>query len=136
MGAPNLDQMPPARVERHKHYAKLYKEFMRPLLGTCKQYHHAPISARTGITSSGWVVLEYAAPDRTKGWATIIRVGPSDTDRYVLLPKGLDRGKTYRVTFDSTGETATVGGWELVRDGVPVDLESVLTSEIVLFEAV
>ena len=90
---------------------------------------------RGGVTSSGWLALEYGTPDRTKGWATIIRVGPSESDRYVLLPRGLDRGKRYRVTFDSTGETAAIDGWELVRDGVPVHLESVLSSELMLFEA-
>ena len=54
---------------------------------------------------------------------------------HVFRPRGLDPGKAYRVTFDSTGETAVVGGWELVRDGVPVHLESVLSSELLLFEA-
>jgi len=136
MVAPNLEQMPAGRLERHLHFAELYRDFIRPLLATCRMYHHAPISARGGITSSGWLALEYGTPDRTKGWATIVRVGPSETDRYVLRPKGLDRGKTYRVTFDSTGDCATVAGWQLVRDGVPVQLESVLTAELVLFEAV
>jgi alpha-galactosidase len=134
MVAPNLDQMPPGRIERHVHFARIYKEFIRPLLATCKLYHHAPISSRAGVTASGWLALEYGTPDRTKGWATIVRIGPSDSDRYLLLPRGLDRGKRYRVTFDSSGETATLDGWELVRDGVPVYLESVLSSELLLFE--
>jgi hypothetical protein len=46
----------------------------------------------------------------------------------------LDRGKTYRVTFDSTGETAMMNGIELVRNGMPVRLESVMSSELLLFE--
>ena len=135
MVAPRLDEMGLERVARHLHYANIYKEFIRPLLPTCKMYHHAPISSRGGITSSGWFALEYATPERAKGWATIVRIGPSDSDTYPFIPKGLDRGKTYRVTFDSTGETATIAGWQLVGDGVPIRLESVLSSELLLFEA-
>jgi hypothetical protein len=135
MVAPNPDQMPPRRLKEHLHYAGLYKEFIRPLLPSCRLYHHAPISTRGGVTSSGWLALEYGTPDRTSGWAMVVRIGPSETDRYVLEPRGLDRGVAYRVTFDSTGETAAVDGWELMRDGVPVQLESVLSSELLLFEA-
>jgi hypothetical protein len=50
------------------------------------------------------------------------------------MPRGLDRSRPYRVTFDSTGESATVDGWALVHQGIPVHLESVLSSEILLFE--
>jgi alpha-galactosidase len=81
------------------------------------------------------LAMEVAAPDRTKAWATLVRIGSSHSDVYVFRPRGLDRGKTYRVTFDSTGETATMTGMELFRDGVPVRLESVMSSELLLLEA-
>jgi hypothetical protein len=68
--------------------------------------------------------MEFTAPDCSKGWATLVRIGPSDSDTYVFKPRGLDVGKTFRVTFDSTGETAMQGGMELVRDGLPIRLES------------
>ena len=126
--------MRPSRLARHRHYVALYKEFIRPLLATCRLYHHAPISARGGAASSGWFALEYGTPDRSKGWATIVRTGPSERDRYVLMPRGLDRSLNYKVTFDSTGEIATVDGWALVRDGIPVHVESVLSSELLMFE--
>jgi hypothetical protein len=58
--------------------------------------------------------------------------GGSDT--YVLRPRGLDPGKSYRVTFDSMGTTATVDGLSLMRDGLPIRLESNLSSELLLFE--
>ena len=85
--------------------------------------------------SSGWFAMEYAAPDRSKAWATIVRIGTSKSDSYFLKPRGLDRGKTYQVTFDTTGEMASISGMELVRDGVPVRLESAMSSELLLFEA-
>ncbi len=85
--------------------------------------------------STGWFRMEFATPDRAKAWATIVRVGSSNSPVYVFKPRGLDRGKTYRLTFDSTGETVTMTGMELVRGGVPVRLESVMSSELLLLEA-
>lgn len=98
-------------------------------------YHHAPVTSRGGVTSSGWFAMEYTSPDRAKGWANIVRIGRSESDTYLFKPRGLHRGKMYRVKFDSTDEIATVDGWQLVRDGLPIRLESILSSELLLFEA-
>ncbi len=127
--------MNPIRLERFRHYADIYKKFIRPIMPTCKMYHHAPVSSTGGVESGGWFAVEYAAPDRSKGWATIIRIGTSDSPEYIFKPRGLDPGRTYRVTFDSTGCKATVAGMELIRDGIPVRLETLASSELLLFEA-
>jgi alpha-galactosidase len=132
---PGLPEMNPLRLERFRHYSNLYKQFIRPLLATCKVYHHAPVSADGGVESSGWFAMEYAAPDRSKGWATLIRIGKSDTPEYRFKPRGLDPGKSYRLTIDSLGSAATVSGWELLREGIPVRLETLGSSELLLFEA-
>lgn len=132
--APSLEELSPERRERFTHYINLYKKFIRPILPTCKMYHHSPVSSKGGVTSSGWFAMEYTAPNRSKGWATIVRIGTTDSDTYLFKPRGLDRGKTYRVTFDSTGETVKQSGLDLVRDGLPVRLESMFSSELLLFE--
>ena len=80
--------------------------------------------------------MEFAAPDRSRGWATLIRIGPSESDTYLFKPRGLDRGTTYQVTFDGTGEKATINGMSLVRDGLPIRLETLAASELILFEAI
>ena len=74
-------------------------------------------------------------PGATKGGATIIRLEEDDSDTYLFKPRGLDPGRTYRVTFDSTGRTATVDGWQLVNEGVSIRREAALSSELLLFEA-
>jgi alpha-galactosidase len=159
--APSVEELPPQRRERFLHYDGLYKQFIRPLLRTCKVYHHEPVNARAGVEDSPWFAMEYAAPDRAKGWATIIRMrnGPGDrfvhkygnetvddrtvpvtgawaADTYVFRPRGLDPARTYRVTFDSLGSTALVDGLRLLQDGVPLRLENVGMSELLLFEDV
>jgi alpha-galactosidase len=132
--APSLEEMNPEIRQKYLHYADIYKSFIRPLLPTCKMYHHAPVTATSGVDGGPWFAVEFASPDRAKGWATIVRMAGGGSDTYVLRPRGLDPGKSYRVTFDSMGTTATVDGLSLMRDGLPIRLESNLSSELLLFE--
>ena len=133
--APNLKDISPERLERYRYYANLYKKFIRPAFPTCKMYHHAPVTATGGVTSSPWFAMEFASPGGSKGWATFVRLRPGEPDVYLLRPRGLDPAKTYRVTFDSTGTTANIDGLRLVQQGIPIRLESTLSSELILFES-
>ena len=133
--APSLEELNPQHQERFRHYVKIYKEFIRPLLPTCKMYHHAPVSSRGGVESSSWFAMEYASPDSIKGWTTIVRIGESESDSFLFMPRGLDPGRTYKVTFDSIGKTATIDGWRLMCEGLSIRLEAVMSSELLLFEA-
>lgn len=133
--APSLREVTPERLDKYVRYGKLYKEFIRPLLPSCKVYHHAPISSRGSVESSPWFAMEFASPDRKKGWALIVRIGMSDSDTYIFHPRGLSRGEEYKITFDSTGETAEEDGLDLINDGLKIRLEYLAASEMVLFEA-
>jgi hypothetical protein len=57
-------------------------------------------------------------------------------DTYTFRPRGLDPARTYRLTFDSLGTSMTVDGLRLIQQGVPLRLENVGMSELLLFEAV
>ena len=132
--APDLEQLTSTSKQRYLHHAEIYKNFIRPLLPTCKVYHHAPVTATAGVSSGAWFAMEYVAPDQTRGWATVARIAQSDDTAFLLKPRGLALGHTYRVTFDSLAETITMRGLELARDGLPIRLESPLSSELILFE--
>jgi alpha-galactosidase len=133
--APNLQDMSPVRLERYRHYGNLYKKFFRPVLPTCRMYHHAPVTATGGVTASPWFAMEFASRDGAKGWATFVRLRPGEPGTYLFRPRGTDPAKTYRVTLDSKGTTASVDGLLLVQQGIPIRLESTLSSELVLFES-
>ena len=60
----------------------------------------------------------------------------SSAANLMLRLRGLDVGKQYRVTFDSSGQSCVVAGYALMKQGITVRLESALTSELLLFEAV
>lgn len=132
--APQMKDINPEIVEKYHHYANLYKTFIRPIMPTCKIFHHAPINANDGVESNPWFAMEFDAPDRSKGWATIVKLYPGAND-YQFRARGLDPGKNYKVTFDSLGSTATISGLQLMNEGLPIRLESVLDSELLLFEA-
>lgn len=133
----SVDEMNPHRAEAFRRYVDLYKGFIRPILPTSRVYHHAPISVDGGVESGGWFAMEMAAPDRSRGWATLMRtrIGGGCTSEFILRPRGLDPGRTYRVTFDSMGCRGTVPGIQLMRDGLTFRLETLASSEVVLFEA-
>jgi hypothetical protein len=55
---------------------------------------------------------------------------------YLLLLRGLDVSKRYRVTWDTSGQTCEIDGFTLMKQGITVPLEGTLTSELLLFEAI
>ena len=132
---PEIKDMNPEILSEYHRYSDLYKSFIRPLLPTCKIYHHAPVNAHNGVDENPWFAMEFDSPDRLKGWATLVKLykGP---DEYVFHPKGLDPGKSYSVTFDSLHSKTVVSGLDLMRQGLPVHLEVPESSELLLFEAV
>jgi alpha-galactosidase len=130
--APTLHELDPVARDRIAHHVRLYKEFMRPILPTARVYHHTPVLPMTELT--GWCVLEYASPDAERGYAGLFRLNPVGEDAFDFRPRGLARGRRYRVTFENERETAEMSGLELTR-GIPIRLERALTSQLLLFEA-
>jgi alpha-galactosidase len=131
----STDELKPEVRDRFLHYADMYKAFIRPLLPTSRVYHHAPVNETGGVESGDWFAMEFGAPDRTKGWAVVIRLAKTTSDSYLLKPSGLDTSKKYRVTFDNTGKSLIIEGAALMRDGLPVTLPADRASELLLFEA-
>jgi hypothetical protein len=129
-----IAELRPATRERFLHYARLYRSFIRPMLPTCKVYHHAPVNATGGVESGGWFAMEFASPNRTKAWATVIRLAGGPSEAYALRLKGVDAKLTYRVTFDNTGRTESLPGGQLMRGGLPVQPPSSPRSELILLE--
>lgn len=158
MTAPSLAEMTPGRLEAYRKYARLYKDFIRPVLPFIRLYHHEPINDCGGAVSSAWFAAEFAAPGRDRGWALIVRMYNGAGDKYILnhghevtstfappeipfdlspeyvfRPRGLCADARYRVTLDSDGSCFEMNGYELIRDGLRTRLENVGMSELILF---
>lgn len=131
--APSLETVAPEILAGYRHYVAIYKNFIRPLLPTCRVFHHAPVDAEHGVDESPWFAMEFDSPDRSKGWATIVKLY-SGPDWYVMKPRGLNPGKNYKVTLDSQNTSVIMSGLELSTRGLPMRLEGVEDSELLLFE--
>ena len=129
----NVDELTADARKLCLHYSDLYKTFMRPILSTCRVYHHAPVNATGGVESGDWFAMQFMSPDRKKGWATAVRLSGNVSDAYLLKPKGLAGDKDYRVTFDNKGKTQTVSGAKLMTDGLRIQVPADPRSEMVLF---
>ena len=113
---------------------RIYKEFVRPIHATSRIYHHTPVVK--GFEPRGWGVLELASRDRTRAIAGLFRLSDPAEPEYFLRFRGLDPGRRYRVTFDNVSESCEVDGWALTRTGIVSRLETALTSELLIVEAV
>ena len=129
------DALTPRIRDRFLHYTRIYRDFIRPILPQSKVYHHAPVNATGGVDSGDWFAMEFTSPDRAKGWAVVIRLNKDATASYVLKPRGLDPGRQYAVTIDSSGATETGTGAELARNGLRIEPGGRTYSELLLFTA-
>ncbi len=132
--APSATTPNRVQMEFIKHSVQLYKDFIRPMLPTCKVYHHTPEVYKAA--EEGSMVLEIASPDGKKGAMTVFSLsGMAVIKTVTVMPRGLDTGYIYRVMMDNTGETFTISGRELQMQGLVVSIPTSLSSELITFEA-
>lgn len=118
--------------QKTKRYLDLHKGFCRPVLaGHPVVFHHTP---DIGMSKpADWCVLEYGTADRSRGYAGVFRLanGPAE---YRLRLRGVDTGADYEVTLDNASQVFRMSGRELALNGLPIALDSALTSELVMYE--
>jgi hypothetical protein len=117
---------------RTKRYIALHKGFCRPVLaGHPEVFHHTP---DIGLSQAApWCVLEYAARDRSRGYAGVFKL-THDAAPYGLRLRGVDMAADYEVTLDNASQTFRMSGRDLAITGLPIALDSALTSELVMYE--
>ena len=109
---------------------KIYREEIRPMLSTCRIFHHTPFERY--MEKGQWVVLELASPQSEKSVTGIFRLEGEETGQYRLFPKGISLAKTYEVYSDNLKESITLQGFTLIHEGYPVNLPGKLTSEMII----
>jgi hypothetical protein len=117
-----------------RRYIELHKGFCRPVLaGQPMVYHHTP---DIGLYAPApWCVLEYALPDRSRGYAGVFRLLSGDED-YRLRLRGVAASAEYEVTLDNQRQTFRMSGRDLAMQGLPVRLDAAMTSELVMYARV
>jgi alpha-galactosidase len=125
----------PAQKERVRHYVSLYRDFVRTWLPACRVFHHTPV-LEGRAEPRGWCVIEYASRDRSQGMAGIFRLAGDAPECWRFKARGLDRGSRYRVSWDSTGQSAEIEGLRLAEEGLEIRRSLPMTSELLLFQRV
>jgi len=123
----------PLQITSCRHMTDIYKHFVRPFHATSRIYHHTPVVK--GFDPQGWGVLELAARDKSRAIVGLFRLSDPAEPEYLLRMRGIDLSRRYRVTFDNSGETVALDGFTLAKQGLPIRLETPLTSELLLVEA-
>ncbi len=111
----------------------LYKSFIRPFLNEARVYHPTPDCK--AARAAGYTALELVSPDQKRGVIGIFTLTSWTGGEIALRVRGLNRGKTYRVTYDSDGASEIMTGAALMR-GVTAFIPSALSSELILIEEI
>ncbi len=113
-----------------KHSTDIYKNFIRPFLAEAKIYHHTP-----DLFESECNIVEITSDDKTKGAATIIALCNFENE-VIFKPKGINKCYDYKITLDNTNCCFTLSGYEFSKNGILVNIDSALSSELVLYEKI
>lgn len=131
-GAQNADRST-AFYERTRRYIGLHKGFCRPVLANHPQvYHHTPDIGL--FAPAEWCVLEYGTAERERGYAGVFKLRDGRAE-YLLRLRGLNLAQDYEVTLDNSQQTFCSSGRDLALNGLPIQLDAALTSELVLYRA-
>jgi alpha-galactosidase len=129
---PSLDEFNPLAQKKIRDTVDLFKRTIRPIMVGSRVYHHTPLLPM--LEASPWVVLEYASPDSRRAVAALFRTSGVGDSTYVFIPRGLDAGRDYRVSFGNSGQTVEVPGLRLVEQGIRVRIERPMGSELLIFD--
>jgi alpha-galactosidase len=80
-------------------------------------------------------VLELVSRDRSRAITGLFQLAAPTDPEYRLRFRGLDVSRRYRVTFDNVGETCELSCVAMVKEGLTIRLDSALTSELIVCEA-
>ena len=132
-GAQNADRNS-IYFTKTREYIELAKGFCRPILENgAAVYHHTPYIGM--VKPVPFCVLEYGMKDKSRGYCGVFKLDSSENN-YNLRLKGVDLSKNYEVTFKNSNATVIISGYELANTGINITLESINTSELVLYKSV
>jgi len=130
-GAQDADRSTPY-FDKTRRYIKLVKDFTAPIMARHPHvFHHTPDIGVQG--PADWCVLEYAMPDRSRGYAGVFNLAGGQCE-YCLRLRGVDYGADYEVTADNRSQTFIMPGRELADTGLNIRLDTASTSELIMYQ--
>jgi alpha-galactosidase len=127
---PSVDEIHQPTLARWQHAVRLYQDWVRPMLGHCRLYHHTP--TLSPAVAGEWCVLEMVSADRRRAMIGIWQLPGAPAGDYVVYPGGLQPGWDYTLTYDNTQLQQSVSGFEAMRHGLRVHTGAPGMSELLL----
>ncbi|MBO7178849.1 MAG: alpha-galactosidase [Clostridia bacterium] len=121
-------------LEFVKHSTDIYKNFIRPILPTSLIYHHTPETKEAH--KNGFSVLEIATPEKSKGAIAVFSTENNNGNSIVIKPKGVSIDKDYKITLDNERVAFNVSGFSAINNGILINLNSPMISQLILFEEI
>lgn len=129
---PQVEKSNVFALNRWRHAIDIYKREVRPILSTCKVYHHTPIQ---NYSNKGeWVILEYVAEDESRAVVGVFRLPDAEDSEYRFKARGFDISKNYSVYFDNLERTIVVSGRILCLEGIDIKVDGKMKSELLLIK--
>lgn len=122
----------PKQLDFVKHCYDIYKNVIRPFAPNGKIYHHTPVVPYT--QAKGTVVLERSAVDNLAGVIGVFTLAGNNSVTTTVYPKGVDADKVYDVTLDNSGATVKLTGYEMINNGIKVNITQNLSSELIIYK--
>jgi alpha-galactosidase len=107
---------------------------LRGLVQNAKIIHLLPPRYNVEGIGWGWDAIQAVSPDQTRSVVMVYRAMGS-TPVKVICPRGLRLDATYRVQVADRGDTSTITGSALAREGIKLELEE-LSSEVLHLDLV
>jgi hypothetical protein len=116
-----------AQIEQTRQAIKEYKG-LRGLIRDAKIIHLQPPRHNVNRVGWGWDAIQAVSADRSESVIMVYRAlgGPTS---WTVHPRGLDAEAAYRVHLTDRGDTLSMTGAALARDGVELALDE-LSSEV------
>jgi hypothetical protein len=124
----------PIQIGYFEEFMRLYNSFARPMLPTCKIYHHTP--SQKDCEPKGVGILEAVSEDKDRAMLGVFALCDPRKDEQTVRFKGIDASKKYKVTAVEAKEIFEVSGYELKYKGISVFLRGALTAELFLAEEI
>ena len=124
--------MNPNQIDFVRRSYDIYKNVIRPFAPTGKIYHHTP--ELFGEKPQGVAVLERSASNKSAGVIGVFKMAGVSDQMTTVYPKGVDIGASYEVTFDNSGETVILSGYEMKMSGIKAYIGASLSSELIVYE--
>ncbi|MEO6848109.1 MAG: GH36 C-terminal domain-containing protein, partial [Chthoniobacterales bacterium] len=131
--APSPEAINEPGLLRWQHGVSLFKQYIRPIMPTCRLYHHTLSQDMQKL--GDWVVLEMVSEDQRSAVVTLFRLQSSESPDYVFKPRGLDPSLKYKILLDNENRSFSRDGMELRNSGIPIRIAGTMQSELLVIQA-